>query len=228
MTTSGRCPKRRDRPSRRRRPWTKSSAASSSWLDRGRRGPRRGSDHAPGPQRSRPEVREHRSQSQNAVPAEATASIDFRLVPDQSPARIRISLNGPSGDGLRDRPRRAVGRAETAGPKFIQMTWEGGYPGYRSPWTRRSPALSSGRLTPRPGGGSSGCRLREGASRWRCSPGCSACRSPFSPSPTTTTISTARTRNIRLQNLWDGVEMHAALLADLGRTGKKKPCRKSF
>ncbi len=37
------------------------------------------------------------------------------------------------------------------------------------------------------------------------------------PIVTMTTISTASTRNLRLQNLWDGIEVFAALMSELGR-----------
>jgi acetylornithine deacetylase/succinyl-diaminopimelate desuccinylase-like protein len=70
----------------------------------------------------------------NAIPTEARASIDFRLVPDQTPEEVRT---------LVERHVRAQGYFVThdsvtldvrrAHPKVLRMEWEGGYPGIRTP-----------------------------------------------------------------------------------------------
>ena len=69
----------------------------------------------------------------NAIPAEARASIDFRLVPDQTPARVRerveahlvslgyaITREAPSIE-----TRRSV-------PRLVRLEWEAGYPPARA------------------------------------------------------------------------------------------------
>ncbi len=158
------------------------------------------------------------AKAQNAVPAEATASIDFRLVPDQSPARVRDSferavramgfeiVNGPLSEEQRKQA-----------PRFIQMTWEGGYPGYREPMSspfaralvRTLDAATGGRLVQLPASG--GSIPMEMFARVLGLP------IALLPIANHDNNQHGPDENIRLQNLWDGVEMHAALLADLGK-----------
>jgi len=157
------------------------------------------------------------ARAQNAVPAEATVSIDFRLVPDQSPARVR---------DLVERAVRAMGYEIVDGelseeqrkqaPKFVRMAWEGGYPGYREPMdspfsralVRTLDAATGGRLVRMPASG--GSIPMEMFAR--------VLRLPIALFPIANHDNNqhGQDENIRLQNLWEGVEMHAALLAGLG------------
>ena len=57
--------------------------------DRGRRRAPRRADHAAGAEPARPAVGSGGAKAQNAIPTEARASIDFRLVPDQTPQKVR-------------------------------------------------------------------------------------------------------------------------------------------
>ncbi len=74
------------------------------------------------------------AQAANAIPTEATASIDFRLVPDETPASVRelverhllklgctIVHDTPDAKTLRNNPR------------VVKLTWEAGYPSARTP-----------------------------------------------------------------------------------------------
>lgn len=76
-----------------------------------------------------------RGQAANVVPSLAGASIDFRLVPNQTPARVQAKVEGHlRGLGwtvVHDEPDSAM-RART--PKLIRLEWrEGGYPSVRTP-----------------------------------------------------------------------------------------------
>ena len=67
--------------------------------------------------------------AQNAVPPEASASIDFRLVPGQSPDKVRKQVEGfirTLGYEVVHGELSAAERRQA--PKFVRMTWEGGYP----------------------------------------------------------------------------------------------------
>jgi acetylornithine deacetylase/succinyl-diaminopimelate desuccinylase-like protein len=67
--------------------------------------------------------------AKNAVPTEARVSIDFRLVPDQTPAEVRRLTE----DHLRRRGYTLVtdepdAELRRATPRLVRLTWEEGYP----------------------------------------------------------------------------------------------------
>jgi acetylornithine deacetylase/succinyl-diaminopimelate desuccinylase-like protein len=70
----------------------------------------------------------------NAVPAEARASLDFRLVADQKPQRVRelveAHLTALGWTVVHDAP---DGEARRRTPRLVRLEWEGGYPAYRAP-----------------------------------------------------------------------------------------------
>ena len=69
----------------------------------------------------------------NAIMTEANASIDFRLVPDQTPETVRRPvekfLTGLGYFIVHDTPDDATRRAHA---KLIQLTWDDGYPAART------------------------------------------------------------------------------------------------
>lgn len=72
----------------------------------------------------------------NAIPTEASASLDFRLVPDQTPARVRSLVEafiGRQGYTIVHQPPTAVERL--AHPRVIYMKWGPGYPSAQVPLT---------------------------------------------------------------------------------------------
>jgi acetylornithine deacetylase/succinyl-diaminopimelate desuccinylase-like protein len=72
--------------------------------------------------------------AQNAVPAEARLSIDFRLVPDQSPARVRERLEQHLvglGYTVVSEPPSLEQRRRS--PRLLRLAWGVGYPAYRAP-----------------------------------------------------------------------------------------------
>ena len=69
----------------------------------------------------------------NAIPTEAAVSLDFRLVPDQTPAAVRASIEAflkASGWTITDKTPDAAMRA--AHPRLIKLEWEMGYPALRA------------------------------------------------------------------------------------------------
>jgi len=69
----------------------------------------------------------------NAIPTEAEISIDFRLVPDQTPEGVRKAVESflkSKGWTLLNEPPDAATRA--AHPRLILLQWEPGYPALRS------------------------------------------------------------------------------------------------
>jgi acetylornithine deacetylase/succinyl-diaminopimelate desuccinylase-like protein len=69
----------------------------------------------------------------NAIPTEAVVSIDFRLVPDQTPAGVKRRVEAyleKKGWWLVSAPPDAATRA--AHPRIVKLAWGEGYPALRS------------------------------------------------------------------------------------------------
>jgi acetylornithine deacetylase/succinyl-diaminopimelate desuccinylase-like protein len=71
--------------------------------------------------------------ARNAIPTEAAASIDFRLVPDQTPAKIREALEAhlrrQGFQVVHEEPDLETRRAHA---RIVRLEWESGYPGART------------------------------------------------------------------------------------------------
>ncbi|HEU4649105.1 MAG TPA: M20/M25/M40 family metallo-hydrolase [Gemmatimonadales bacterium] len=153
----------------------------------------------------------------NTIWPEARAYIDFRLVPDQTPERIlellERHLTRRGWHVLHAAPDSA---ARARWPKLVRLEWQPGYPAARTsledPFARavvRSAERGLGRpLILQPTGGGSlplfHVRERLGA--------------PFVILPIANHDNNqhAENENLRLQNLWDGIELFAVTLAGLG------------
>jgi len=156
-------------------------------------------------------------QAANVISSEASASIDFRLVPDQTLDRLRQLVESHiSGQGffiVRDTPDAAT---RVSHPRIIKLSWGSGYPAART--SMDLPAskavvqvierMIGGPIVKMPGlGGSIPMYLFEGKSR-----------TPVIGVPIANYDNNQHSanENIRLQNLWDGIEIFAALFAGLG------------
>ena len=153
----------------------------------------------------------------NAIATEATASVDFRLAPGQSPARIQAVteayLTAKGWFIVRDTPDMAT---RLAHPKILRLNWEAG--GAEATKTSletpaaRAVAASIGRTVGYPPielpimGASSGFAEIVNALH---APMVGVAIANFDDNQH------ARNENLRLGNLWDGIEVYAGLLADL-------------
>ncbi len=154
----------------------------------------------------------------NAVPSEAAASVDLRLVPDLTPARaeslVVAHLRGLGYHVVAGPPDAATRRAH---PRLVRLAWErAGYPAYRTPLeapvgraVARVLADAQGAapvLTPTLGGSLPLYVFGE------------ALGAPVVVLPIANHDNNqhAADENLRLQNLWDGIEVMAALMARLG------------
>jgi acetylornithine deacetylase/succinyl-diaminopimelate desuccinylase-like protein len=152
----------------------------------------------------------------NAIPTTAELSIDFRLVPDQTPAHVSAALEAwlrAHGWTLLEAAPDAATRA--AHGKLIRLSWEAGYPGYRSDMTTpagRAVVAAASRAAGAPAavlpmiGGSVPIYLFA-----------DVFGVPVVGLPIVNHDNNqhAANENQRLQNLWDGIETYAGLLADL-------------
>ena len=152
--------------------------------------------------------------------SEATASIDFRLVPDQTPEQVQRAVEEhvrrQGFTIVRDAPDRET-RAKT--PRVVRMVWGSGYPAARTsmdlPVSRavaRTVQGSAGPIVELPTlGGSVPMYLFV-----------DRLATPVVGIPIVNHDNNqhAANENLRLQNLWDGIETCAALLARLGQEWK--------
>jgi acetylornithine deacetylase/succinyl-diaminopimelate desuccinylase-like protein len=160
----------------------------------------------------------------NAIPTEASASIDFRLVPDQTPERVRelveAHIRSRGYHIVHDTPDSATRMAH---PKIVRLEWEGGYAATRAPmdipFSRALlAAASSGAATPPLAvpmlGGSLPTSTFE-----------QVLHVPLVVLPIANYDNNqhAANENLRLQNLWDGIEMFAAVMARIGYEWKETP-----
>jgi acetylornithine deacetylase/succinyl-diaminopimelate desuccinylase-like protein len=153
----------------------------------------------------------------NAIPSKATVSMDFRLVPDQTPetvrSRVEAHLRG-QGFVLVDHEPSAQERRRTA--NLLRVRWEPGYPAARTPLDLPFSRAVVGALEEVLGapvvrmpslGGSIPMHLFAQATG-----------RPIVGLPIVNHDNNqhAADENLRLQNLWDGIEAFAAIIARLG------------
>jgi acetylornithine deacetylase/succinyl-diaminopimelate desuccinylase-like protein len=151
----------------------------------------------------------------NAVPTEARASIDFRLVPDQTPAGVRAKLEshlrGLGYHVVSETPDAAPRRAH---PRLVKLEWGAGYPAARTPLDDPAAralvrALEAGGtpLVKLPTLGGSVPMYLFGE----------VMGAPVVGLPIVNHDNSqhAANENVRVQNLWDGIEAFAAVFAGL-------------
>jgi acetylornithine deacetylase/succinyl-diaminopimelate desuccinylase-like protein len=157
------------------------------------------------------------AQAANAIPTEAHASLDFRLVPDQTPERVRERVEAHlsrRGYTIVHQPPSAEARSTR--PRLLYLQWDGGYPAART--SLDDPAAGAAvRVLDEAAGGSLVVLPTLGGSvpMYLFA---QATRAPIVGLPIANHDNNqhAANENLRLQNLWDGIEAYAAVLARLG------------
>ncbi|MDQ5858855.1 MAG: M20/M25/M40 family metallo-hydrolase [Acidobacteriota bacterium] len=154
----------------------------------------------------------------NSIPTEATASIDFRLVPDQTPAKVRdkveAHLRRQGFHLVRSAPDRATLAAH---PRVLRVEWGAGYPPSRTPMELPVARAVARIVTEAAGapvvrlptlGGSVPIHVFE-----------QVLGAPVVGVPIANHDNNqhAANENLRVGNLWDGIEIYAALMAGLGQ-----------
>jgi acetylornithine deacetylase/succinyl-diaminopimelate desuccinylase-like protein/CubicO group peptidase (beta-lactamase class C family) len=160
----------------------------------------------------------------NSIPTEAQASIDIRLVPDQTPEKVRSGLEAH----LRARGYTVVHEVpdvETrrTQPRIVRLVWGAGYPGARTsmdlPVSRAvvrvlEEALGAPVVRMPTLGGSVPMYL------FQQKTGSTIIGLPIANHDDN---QHAANENLRLQNLWDGIEAYAAILTDLDTAWEESP-----
>jgi acetylornithine deacetylase/succinyl-diaminopimelate desuccinylase-like protein len=154
----------------------------------------------------------------NAIPTEARASIDFRLVPEQTPERVREQTEGflrtQGWYVVTDEPDMAT---RTAHPKVIRAQWSLDYPAYRA--DMNAPAVQSVVASIARSTGAPVLQLPMLGGSVPMYTFAAALHMPIVGVPLVNADNNQHgaNENLRLQNLWDGIEIYAGLLTDLGR-----------
>lgn len=153
----------------------------------------------------------------NAIPTQARASIDFRLVPDQTPAKVRSLVEAHvRGQGFHVVSAPPDEEARRAHPRIALLEWGDGYPAARTPLDspvaqallRSVEAAVDGPvvLAPTLGGSVPMYLFPE------------LLKAPVIGLPVANHDNNqhAANENLRVQNLWDAIEIYAGVLAGLG------------
>jgi acetylornithine deacetylase/succinyl-diaminopimelate desuccinylase-like protein len=154
-------------------------------------------------------------QASNTIPTEARASIDFRLVPDETPDSIKPlverHLEAQGYTIVRQTP---DATARLASAKIVKVEWGPGYPASRTaldlPFSRELATIMTATghdpvLLPTAGGSLPMDLFRHGNN------------TPVIAFPIANHDDNqhASNENLRLQNLWDGLEVFAAFFSEL-------------
>jgi acetylornithine deacetylase/succinyl-diaminopimelate desuccinylase-like protein len=161
----------------------------------------------------------------NAIPVDATASIDFRLVPDQRPAKIRSMIEAHARARgfyvIHEAPDSTTRRAHA---NVMRFEWGAeGYPGQR---TRSDTPFARGVVEAVTD--ASGVPAIEVPTLGGSLPTylfANVLKAPLVIVPIANHDDNqhAANENLRVQNLWDGIAVFAALQARLGRTWSVRP-----
>jgi acetylornithine deacetylase/succinyl-diaminopimelate desuccinylase-like protein len=165
-----------------------------------------------------------RETGSNTIASVAYASVDLRLVPNETPERVqRLVEDHIRRQGFYLTHDSATLAERLAHPKVARIEWENGYPASRAPMDGAFgravlATLDDGAAAPLLAlptmGGSGPTYLFE-----------QILHVPMITLPIANYDDNqhAADENLRIQNLWDGIELYAALLAGLGSEWSGRP-----
>jgi acetylornithine deacetylase/succinyl-diaminopimelate desuccinylase-like protein len=152
----------------------------------------------------------------NAISTEARASIDFRLVPDQTPQRVRdrteAFVRAQGWYLVSEDPDAATRRAHS---RVAKLLWRLDYPSYRA--DMNAPAARAVVASIERSTGAEVLRLPMLGASVPMSTFADALRVPIIGVPLANYDDNqhAANENLRLQNLWDGIDIYGGLLTDV-------------
>jgi acetylornithine deacetylase/succinyl-diaminopimelate desuccinylase-like protein len=153
----------------------------------------------------------------NAVPAEARASIDFRLVADQQPKKVRelveAHLRSLGWSLIHEAP---GGELRRGTPRLVRLQWGGGYPAYRAPLDAPFSRALVRTLGPATGGALVVMPALGGSIPMELFDRVLGAPIALFPIANHDNNQHGPNENLRVRNLRDGIAMHAALLSGLG------------
>jgi acetylornithine deacetylase/succinyl-diaminopimelate desuccinylase-like protein len=153
----------------------------------------------------------------NAIPVDARASIDFRLVPDQKPARIRELVEAHlrrHGYAVADSTPDAATRSRQA--RIVRLEWESGYPAQRTPLDLPVARAVVQSVEEVAGGDVVRVPSLGGSLPLYTFHDVFGAPLVIVPIVNYDNNQHAADENLRLQNLWDGIEVYAHLMVRVG------------
>ncbi|AHG89293.1 peptidase M20 [Gemmatirosa kalamazoonensis] len=160
-----------------------------------------------------------RETGSNTIATEAYASFDLRLVPNQTPERVqRLFEAHLARQGWFVTHDSATTAVRLAHPKVVRVQWGSGYPASRAPMdgpfgraviaALRDGAAEPPLVIPTTGGSGPAYLFEQ------------VLKVPMISLPIANFDDNqhAADENLKLKNLWDGIETYAALLAGMGKT----------
>jgi acetylornithine deacetylase/succinyl-diaminopimelate desuccinylase-like protein len=154
----------------------------------------------------------------NAIPIEAQVSIDFRLVPDQTPQKVRERvesfLRSQGWTLVTEEPSRETRRTH---PRVARLAWSLDYPAARTDMSLPVSRAVAAVVDRAVGGSAIQVPMLGGSVPMYLFT--DALKVPVIGVPIVNHDNNQHgiNENLRLQNLWDGIEVFAALMAELGR-----------
>jgi acetylornithine deacetylase/succinyl-diaminopimelate desuccinylase-like protein len=156
------------------------------------------------------------AEAANAIPVDAVVSVDFRLVPDQTPdgvrAKVESFLTAKGWTIVRDAPDKAT---RLAHPKIVKLMWSGGYPGYRSDMSSPEAAAVIAAASDAAGGKVALLPMMGGSVPIYLFHDILHVPVVGLPIVNHDDSQHAANENLRLKNLWEGIDAYASLMAEL-------------
>jgi len=163
------------------------------------------------------------AQAANAIPTEARASIDLRLVPDQKPDAVRDAVERHlAGQGyfvMREEPDMA---ARLAHARIVRVEWKAGYPGVRAPMDQPF-ARAVGTVVANAVGPIVRLPILGGSVPLSTLQDTLGKPVVIVPIVNHDNNQHAANENLRLRNLWDGMVVFSALFTGLGAAWQQSP-----